>query len=70
MLRSVIRDRPARSPQPASTLDTLGIHERDTIITEVKDSVATLLPVRRSYAGALTGAYGHANEYAECERES
>jgi bifunctional DNA-binding transcriptional regulator/antitoxin component of YhaV-PrlF toxin-antitoxin module len=55
---------------PSEAVDVLGLREGDVVIIEVKHHAATLRPVRRSYAGALTGVYGDANEYVERERAS
>lgn len=53
---------------PSEAADLLGLHEGDTIIILATPQGATLRPVRRSYAGALRGIYGDAQQYAKRER--
>ena len=53
---------------PSEAVEFLGVHEGDVIIIELKRHAATLRPVRRSYAGALAGVYGGAQQYVQGER--
>jgi hypothetical protein len=57
---------------PAEAVLMLGLSEGDRIIIELSpgDQVATLRPVRRSYAGLLKGVYGDASDYTEAERDA
>lgn len=55
---------------PGEVVELLGIHEGDVLVIEVKRNAATLRPVRRSYAGALNGVYGEAQQYVERERDA
>lgn len=55
---------------PTEAADLLGLHEGDVIVIEVRRNIATLRPVRRSYAGALRGVYGNGEDYLDTERAS
>ncbi|HEY9085378.1 MAG TPA: AbrB/MazE/SpoVT family DNA-binding domain-containing protein [Candidatus Tyrphobacter sp.] len=55
---------------PPGAVSALRLEEGDVVVIDVKGDVATLRPVRRSYAGALAGVYGDAQRYVERERST
>ena len=57
---------------PGEAMKALGVSEGDTLVVEIdpQKHTATLRPIRRSYAGALAGVYGDADEYVAGERKA
>jgi antitoxin component of MazEF toxin-antitoxin module len=55
---------------PTKAAQMLNVREGDVLVLEVTDGVATIRPIRRSYAGIAGGVFGNADDYLASERDS
>lgn len=55
---------------PTKVAQLLDVREGDILVLHVAEGVATIRPIRRSYAGIAHGTYGNDDDYVASERDS